>query len=77
MLPPTPEALEKAYLEHDAFKERCLQWDKSDELYLKEWRARKEELDAKYEERQLLGGDTESWQPPGALKEQNDVVVLT
>ena len=51
MLPPTPEALEKAYLEHDAFKERALQWDKSDELYLKEWRARKEELDQKYEER--------------------------
>jgi len=51
MLPPTPEGLEKAYLEHDAFKERALQWDKSDELYLKEWRARKLELDSKFEER--------------------------
>ncbi len=37
ILPPTPEALEKAYLEHDAFKERALQWDKNEELYIRQW----------------------------------------
>ena len=49
MTPPTPEDLEKMYLEHDAFLEKALQHDKNEELYLREWQARKEELDAKYQ----------------------------
>ena len=59
MIPPTPEELEQHYLEHDAFKERALQWDKNEELYIREWDARKAELDAKYEERQLNSGGDE------------------
>lgn len=56
------------YLEHDAFIEKALQWDKNEELYLREWNARKEELDSKYEERKLLGKDkdeqtVEAWDP--------------
>ena len=51
MLPPTPEALEQMYLEHDAFREKALQWDKNEELWIKEWEARKKELDQQYESR--------------------------
>ena len=74
ILPPTPEALEKAYLEHDAFIERALQWDKSEELYLREWKARKAELDQQFEHRNQLTSETESWKPK---PESTEVVAMT
>jgi hypothetical protein len=82
MIPPTPEDLEQMYLEHDAFRERALQWDKNEDLYLREWQARKAELDAKYEERKLLQSPddeqlVESWQPGTQLQENTELLEMS
>ena len=85
MLPPTPEALEQMYLEHDAFREKALQWDKNEELWIKEWEARKKELDQQYESRQLNAGENgeqtvESWdpsKPKHEVKENTDLVKMS
>lgn len=79
ILPPTPEALEKAYLEHDAFIERAIQWDKSEQLFIKEWQARKLELDQQFEERKQLTNETESWKPTAEkpVEESSAIEVMT
>ena len=56
MLPPSPEQLEQLYLEHDAFMERALQWDKEQELIIREWDQKKKLLDEQQPERDSLTG---------------------
>ena len=48
ILPPTPEGLERLYLEHDAFVQRAIEWDKEQEAMMDEFKNRKKELDEKY-----------------------------
>ena len=49
ILPPTPEELEKLYLDHDAFKERALDWDNEQRLMIEEYQMKKKELDEKFD----------------------------
>ena len=49
ILPPTPEELERLYLEHDAFIERGLQWDEEQKAIIEEFKRQKAELDEKYD----------------------------
>ena len=42
---PTPERLEQLYLEHDAFIERGIQWDRRELQMIEEWDRKKKELD--------------------------------
>ena len=48
LIAPTQEELEKMYLEHDAFVERAIEWDKNEIQVIEAWDAKKKELDEKY-----------------------------
>eukprot|EP00347_Sterkiella_histriomuscorum_P001917 403370172 len=68
--PPTPEELEKLYLEHDAFLERALNWDEEQIVMIEDYQRKKKQLEEKYEKEkfQLLEqGDQmfklENWVP--------------
>ena len=50
MIAPTPEQLEQMYLDHDAFVERGLEWDRSELKMIRAWEEKKKELDEKYPE---------------------------
>ena len=55
ILPPTPEELEKLYLEHDAFRERAIEWDENQRLMIEEYHRTRKVLDEKYErEKQIM-----------------------
>ena len=45
---PTPEQLEQLYLEHDAFIERGIDWDRRELAMVRAWDAKRQELDEKY-----------------------------
>lgn len=45
LLPPTPEQLELRYLEHDAFIQNGIDWDREQAKMLKDWEAKKVQLD--------------------------------
>lgn len=53
LLPPTPEQLEKLYLEHDAFVQRGIEWDEQQKLMIEQFKDKKKELDEIYEREQL------------------------
>ena len=61
ILPPTPEALERMYLEHDAFVEAGIQWDQEQLDLIQQFKDKKTELDEKYEREQL--SEPQSWSP--------------
>ena len=48
MIAPTPEQLEQLYLDHDAFIERSIDWDRNELQNIKAWDRMKQELDEKY-----------------------------
>ena len=60
MLPPTPEELERLYLEHDAFIQRGIAWDEEQKLIIEEFDRKKKELDEKYDREPLSLGDADS-----------------
>lgn len=49
LLPPTPEELEKLYLEHDSFIQRGIEWDKEQQALIDEFNRKKKELDDKFD----------------------------
>ena len=62
ILPPTPDELERLYLEHDAFVARGIEWDNEQQAIINEFKTKKAELDKQYE-RQELGEGPKSWVP--------------
>ena len=68
MLPPTPEELDRLYLEHDAFVARGIEWDNEQKLIIEEFKQKKKELDDKYD-RSLLTEGTE-WTPGKSATER-------
>ena len=46
---PTPEQLERLYLEHDAFVARGIEWDQEQQEILSAFDNKKKELDEKYD----------------------------
>ena len=48
LIAPTPEELEKLYLEHDAFIERGIEWDRKERIMIETYEAKRKELDEKY-----------------------------
>ena len=60
VLPPTPEELERLYLEHDAFIQRGIAWDEEQKLIIEEFDRKKKELDEKYDREPLSLGDADS-----------------
>lgn len=64
ILPPTPEELERLYLEHDAFVQKGLEWDEDQVAMIEEFKIRKAELDDKYDREVLkVGLGPKSWVP--------------
>ena len=45
LIPPSPEQLEQLYIDHDAFIERALNWDKEQKEMIEAFDRRKKELD--------------------------------
>lgn len=70
ILPPTPEELERLYLEHDAFIERALQWDEEQIAIIEEFQRQKAEIDEKYDRPVLEDGEGPSAWIPGTKSEE-------
>ena len=51
------------YLEHDAFVERAIEWDKNEIQIIEAWDAKKKELDEKYPDTRQLVGEVQAWNP--------------
>ena len=45
---PTPEQLENLYLEHDAFVERGIEWDRKELKMIRDWEEKKKQMDADF-----------------------------
>ena len=73
ILPPTPEELERLYLEHDAFIQRGIEWDEEQQLIIEEFNNRKKELDEMYDREQLTEG-TKTWVPGTKAPEVEPVI---
>jgi len=72
LIAPTPEELERRYIDHDAFVERGLEWDRDQVNMLEAWNKRQKMLDAKDESRtQKLESFT------GQKKEVSAIVPVT
>ena len=46
ILPPTPEDLERLYLEHDAFIQKGIEWDREQLDIIKHFKNKKAEIDS-------------------------------
>ena len=62
ILPPTPEELERLYLEHDAFVQRGIEWDEEQRAIIEQFNDKKKELDEKYDRPESLP-EPRSWIP--------------
>ena len=49
ILPPSPDELERLYLEHDAFIQKGIEWDTEQKVMINEFNNQKKELDKKYD----------------------------
>ena len=63
MIAPTPEKLEQMYLEHDAFIERAIEWDRNELQMIRDWESKKQELDHKFADQRQQLTQTQSFDP--------------
>ena len=63
-------------MEHDAFIERAIQWDRNERLQIEAWEDKKKQLDEDHEHRKQLTSEVEAWSPVKKPDEpQEDEVV--
>jgi len=75
---PTPEELEQLYLDHDAFQERALEWDKKEQLLIAEYE-RQKRLNQTEEPAQVEEGEqnVQSWDPSKGKDDEGEVAVVS